>query len=224
MRRTATTLALAAFSASLTLTPATAQTTPSDVRDLVGARASSGEGVLASRGYVDVGGDTGGDRKWTYWWNERRGVCLSVATVNGRYDSIVATPAPDCRRGRPTTLPGPVGGPVANGPSEDIRFERGAASATRRGAIKGYETRTYFLDVRAGQPVTVSLQSSNRSGYFNITAPRADQALFNGSTSGARYQGRAAVSGRYKIEVYLMRNAARRGEAMRYTLTVSARR
>ena len=78
---------------------AVAQVTPSDVRDLVGARGSSGESELASRGYVNVGGQTGGDRKWTYWWNDRRGVCLSVATVNGRYDSIVSTPAPDCQRG-----------------------------------------------------------------------------------------------------------------------------
>lgn len=78
---------------------ATAQVTPSDVRDLVGARGSSGEAELASRGYVNVGGQTGDDRKWTYWWNERRGVCLSVSTVNGRYDAISSTPAPDCRRG-----------------------------------------------------------------------------------------------------------------------------
>ena len=226
MRRSATTLALALLSATLTLTPAMAQTTPSDVRDLVGVRGSSGEAELASRGYVNVGVDTGADRKWTYWCNERRGVCLSVATVNGRYDSIVSTPAPDCRRGpgRPTTLPGPVGGPVANGPSETIRFERGASSATRRGTLKGYETRTYYLDVRGGQTIGASLQSSNRSGYFNITAPGANQALFDGSIRGARYQGRAAFSGRYKIEVYLMRNAARRGETLRYTLTVSARR
>ncbi|NBB17645.1 hypothetical protein GVN21_19975 [Caulobacter sp. SLTY] len=77
-----------------------AQATPSDVRDLVGARAAGGESELAARGYVNAGGQAGDDRKWTYWWNERRGVCLSVTTMNGRYDAIVATPAPDCRQGR----------------------------------------------------------------------------------------------------------------------------
>ncbi|AVQ00545.1 hypothetical protein B7G68_00910 [Caulobacter segnis] len=81
------------FSAGL----AHAQTTPSDVRDLVGARAAGGESELAARGYVNVGARSGDDRKWTYWWNERRGVCLSVTTMNGRYDAIVATPTPDCR-------------------------------------------------------------------------------------------------------------------------------
>lgn len=227
MRRSATTLTLTMLLAFAPLASAMAQDTPSDVRDLVGARAAGGETQLQARGYVNVGGQTGDDRKWTYWWNERRGTCLSVATMNGRYDSIVSTPAPDCRRpgpGRPTTLPGPVGGPVANGRSEDIRFDRGASSATRRGVVRGYETMTYFLDVRAGQAINVSLQSSNRSGYFNVTAPRSDQAVFNGSTSGNRWRGRAATSGRYKIEIYLMRNAARRGEQLRYTLDVGVNR
>lgn len=231
MRPSATMLTLTMLLALSPLAPASAQTTPSDVRDLVGVRGSSGEGQLASRGYVNVGVQDGDDRKWTYWWNARRGVCLSVATVNGRYDSIVATPAADCRRpdsgprpGAPTTLPGPVGGPVANGRSEDIRFDRGSSSASRRGVVRGYDTMTYWLDVRAGQTITVALQSSNRSGYFNVTAPRANQALFNGSTSGNRWRGRAAASGRYKIEIYLMRNAARRGEQLRYTLDVGVGR
>lgn len=78
--------------------PALAQSTPADVRDLVGARAAGAESQLLSRGYVSVGGSQGDDRKWTYWWNEQRGVCLSVTTREGRYDAIVATPAPDCRQ------------------------------------------------------------------------------------------------------------------------------
>ncbi|MNH49328.1 hypothetical protein D3C85_596960 [compost metagenome] len=143
-----------------------------------------------------------------------------------RYDSIVSGPAADCRRSggdRPSTLPGPVGGPVANGPSETIQFARGASSATRRATITGYETRTYLLNLRAGQRLTVGMQTSNRSSYFNVTAPGAHEALFNGSTGGSSYAGRTQASGVYKIEVYLMRNAARRGENARYTLTVGAR-
>lgn len=89
-------LSIPVAAAILLAGPATAQVTPSDVRDLVGARAAGGESALASRGYVSAGGRTGDDRKWTYWWNDRRGVCLSVATLEGRYDSIVSTPAADC--------------------------------------------------------------------------------------------------------------------------------
>ena len=95
LKATAVSLGLATMMA----TPAAAQTTPSDVRDLIGARAAGGESELASRGYVNVGRQTGSDRKWTSWWNERRGVCLSVSTVGGRYDSIVSTPPADCRQG-----------------------------------------------------------------------------------------------------------------------------
>jgi hypothetical protein len=119
--------AAAAVAMALLAGPALAQQTPGDVRDLIGARGSSGEMELGRRGYVNVGGQQGDDTSWTYWWNERRGVCLSVATSNGRYQSIVTTPAPDCRRGggqaqRPPGRPGwddrPGGGyrPGGGGP------------------------------------------------------------------------------------------------------------
>lgn len=218
--------------ATVAVQPASGQSTPSDVRDLIGARAPGGESQLTARGYVYVGAQTGDDRKWSNWWNARRRVCLSVVTRNGRFDSIVDAPAPDCRQAAPSTLPGstpstlpgPVGRPVASGRTEEIRFDRGASSATRNGTIRGYETMSYLLYVRAGQSMSVALRSSNRSGYFNVTAPGANQALFDGSISGDHYRGRVASSGRYKVEVYLMRNAARRNETTRYTLDLGTGR
>lgn len=238
MRSAAIIMGLALLSPLCAPLAASAQSTPSDVRDLVGARGSSGETELIRRGYVNAGGQTGDDRVWTYWWNAQRGVCLSVVTMNGRYDSIITTPAPDCR-GRPTTLPGPVGGPVPNGRpatlpgptggpvndtrTETIRFARGATSAVKQGAITGYQSVTYLVDLRAGQMLDVDMRTSNRSSYFNITAPGANTALFVGSDSaGNGYRGRTTVSGAYRIDVYIMRNAARRGESARYTLTVAA--
>lgn len=222
MTRAMTTLAAGLLAVGIAYPAAQAQA-PAGERDLVGARAAGGETALQSRGYVNVRTKIGDDRKWTYWWNERRRICLTVSTMGGRFNAITVSPAPDCRP-RPTTLPGPVAGPVASGRSEEIRFDRGATSATRRGSIRGYETMTYWLDVRAGQTMSVSLQSSNRSGYFNITPPRSDQAIFNGSMGGNRYRGRVMANGRYKIEVYLMRNAARRGESTRYTIDVGVDR
>lgn len=88
--------------------------TPSDIQDLVGARAAGAENALRSRGYDYLRADTGDDRVWTYWWNNRTRTCVTVVTMNGRYDSITTSPVPDCRRpaGGPTTLPQPVpGGP-----------------------------------------------------------------------------------------------------------------
>lgn len=76
---------------------------PSELSDLVGARAAGGEIEMTRRGYTNVGGETGDDRVWTYWWNPRSRTCVTVATVNGRYDSITRSPAPDCRRGPGTS-------------------------------------------------------------------------------------------------------------------------
>jgi len=77
---------------------AIAQDVPGELRDLVGARAPGGETQLQARGYSFVRGETGDDRKWGYWWNARSQRCISVATVQGRFDSIITTPAPDCRQ------------------------------------------------------------------------------------------------------------------------------
>ena len=124
---------------------AAAQTTPSDVGDLVGARAAGGETALISRGYVNTGGQAGDDRKWTYWWNARRGACLSVATMNGRYDSIVSTPAPDCGQG------GGGGGPGASyRPDPAYRPDSGA-----------YREHIALLCYGEGQKLT----NEYRSGY-----------------------------------------------------------
>lgn len=107
------TISAAAFASIATGSAASAQT-PGDLTDLIGARAAGAENAIRSRGYDYVRGDTGSDRVWTYWWNDRTRTCVTVATVNGRYDSITISPAPDCRRavGGATTLPQPVpGGP-----------------------------------------------------------------------------------------------------------------
>ena len=89
---------------ALYATAVAAQSAPSDVSDLVGARAAGGETELQRRGYEFVSTQKGGDRSWSNWWNARSGSCLSVVTMEGRYDSIVSAPAPDCRQssgGRP---------------------------------------------------------------------------------------------------------------------------
>ena len=91
----------ALFGLSLLAAPGFAQTAPG-LEDMVGARAGQAEGALQSRGYRFIRTTTGDDRKWSYWWNDARRQCVSIATVNGRYDSIVATPAPDCGQ-RPTS-------------------------------------------------------------------------------------------------------------------------
>lgn len=72
--------------------------TPGDVADLVGARGSSGESALESRGYAVVDTRTGDDRKWTHWWNSSRKECITVVTADGRYESISEASASDCNQ------------------------------------------------------------------------------------------------------------------------------
>ncbi|MBK6749785.1 MAG: hypothetical protein IPG67_07235 [Acidobacteria bacterium] len=76
-----------------------AQDTPSELRSVVGARASSGETTLQRLGYKFVKTTEGEDRKWSNWWKSSSKTCITVATLEGRYDSIVIAPALDCDQG-----------------------------------------------------------------------------------------------------------------------------
>ncbi|WP_254515015.1 hypothetical protein [Novosphingobium sp. G106] len=84
--------------------------TPPELSDLVGARAAGAENALRSRGYDYIRGQSGDDRVWTYWWNVRTRTCVTVVTMNGRYDAITLSPVPDCGQSaaRPTTLAQPA--------------------------------------------------------------------------------------------------------------------
>ena len=86
----ALTLASAALPAA-----ALAQSAP-DVADLAGARAAGGETQLLARGYVSRRSTTVGEQRYTFWWNERTGRCLSVSTVDGRYGALTGVPAENC--------------------------------------------------------------------------------------------------------------------------------
>jgi hypothetical protein len=65
---------------------------------MVGARAGQAESELQRRGYRNVGGEKGDDRSYAYWWNADRRQCVTIATSNGRYNSVTPTSAPDCRQ------------------------------------------------------------------------------------------------------------------------------
>ncbi len=65
------------------------------LQDLVGARGSSGESQLGSRGYTYASGSKGGGSSYTNW---RKGShCVKVRTVDGHYKSIVDAPMADCQ-------------------------------------------------------------------------------------------------------------------------------
>jgi uncharacterized protein YraI len=102
----------------------------------------------------------------------------------------------------------------------DVRFPRGTSGTTINDTITGYQSVNYRLGVSAGQRMSVQLDTNNASSYFNITAPGASEALYNGSISGNGTSVVIPSSGNYTITVYLMRNAARRNETAQYALTL----
>ena len=103
---------------------------------------------------------------------------------------------------------------------ETVRFATGSSSSTIKSSVKGYQTVQYALSVTAGQKMSVQLDSRNTSLYFNVTAPGADAALYNSSIDGNGTSITIPSSGKYLIDVYLMRYAARRDETASYDLTL----
>ena len=86
------------------------------------------------------------------------------------------------------------------------------------GKIKGRGTVEYGLAVPAGAALELHLKSANRSSYFNVYAEGTEEAMFVGSRDGDHFHITATHAGAYKVQVYLMRNGARRNETASYVL------
>ncbi|WP_050786821.1 SH3 domain-containing protein [Rhodobacter ferrooxidans] len=110
--------------------------------------------------------------------------------------------------------------PIQAQDSQRVSFPRGDDGATLTGRIRGYEDVTYLLGASAGQQLRVEMSTSNASAYFNVTAPGADAAMFIGSSEGSSMTAVLPTSGDYRVQVYLMRNAARRNEVADYTVSL----
>ena len=105
--------------------------------------------------------------------------------------------------------------------TQTVQFEKGASTAQLSGSVKGDATIDYKVSARAGQTLTVAMKTSNPSNYFNVNPPGSNgDAMFIGSSSGGEAKLLLPTDGDYVVRVYLMRNAARRNEIGRYTLTV----
>lgn len=104
-----------------------------------------------------------------------------------------------------------------------ISFPNGNAETTITGRISGRTHNDYQLRAAAGQRLSVSLDSANRSIYFNLLPPGSrDVAMARGEMNDNHYTGLLPDDGLYTIRVFLVRAAARRGSAADYTLKVGA--
>jgi hypothetical protein len=112
---------------------------------------------------------------------------------------------------------GPVNAIDAN---RRVAFPKGATATTVTGKISGRDGVNLLIEAGAGQTMQVLFAPSNRSCYINVFAPGATEAAHIGSTSGNEFGVERTIAGTYRVQVYLMRNAARRNETCRYKLSV----
>jgi hypothetical protein len=113
---------------------------------------------------------------------------------------------------------------VSSAAVADTREEKvdlSSKGTTVKGTIKGDDSVHYIVELDAGERLTVSMTTSNRSSYFNVLPLDSDNALFVGSSEGMNFSGAVPDEGEYVVQVYLMRNAARRNETANYTLKIA---
>jgi hypothetical protein len=103
---------------------------------------------------------------------------------------------------------------------ETVSEAAATAGTIFTGRLKGDETDDYAVSGAAGQILSVDLSSTNPSLYFNILPQGSAEALFIGSTSGNVADISLPAAGTYVVQVYLMRNAARRDEGADYSLGI----
>ncbi|GFE76912.1 hypothetical protein [Novosphingobium sp. TCA1] len=152
--RSAAVAALAAL-----LAPSLTHAQSTGLEDMVGARAAQADAEIQRRGYRNVGGEKGDDRSYAYWWSEARHQCVSIATKDGRFDSVMPTTPPDCRQDARSDHPrssdrGPIHPPVHHGYVAADELSR----ICRNEAAAAFDRRP--SEVTANAPI------QQRSGYL----------------------------------------------------------
>jgi len=107
--------------------------------------------------------------------------------------------------------------------TERVQFARGTSAATLHGNVHGYDSVDYVIGARRGQTLSVRMQTSNASAYFNVLPPGGGDAALDGAANVVDWRGALPANGDYVVRVYLMRNAARRAEHANSPLPVGAR-
>lgn len=110
---------------------------------------------------------------------------------------------------------------LAQDRTERVAFAPGATGTILSGTIRGDRGVKYVLAAAAGQKMSVAMTTDNASAYFNIRRSGSDTAIYNGSVSGNSTTITLPAGGDWVVQVYLMRNAARRGEVANYRLSIS---
>lgn len=110
---------------------------------------------------------------------------------------------------------------AADRPGAALQFAQGQTSVKLQGKVQGDADASYTVEARAGQTLAVSLATKHGSLNVNVIAPGASEAMFIGSTQGRQARVMLPADGAYRVQVYLMRSAARRHESAAFSLEVA---
>jgi hypothetical protein len=104
-----------------------------------------------------------------------------------------------------------------------VSFAKGTTEAAISGTIRRYEFRDYLIRARAGQTISVKLNSKNTFTVFTIFTP--DGNNLEGAAEMDDYDSAALpANGDYKIRVLMMRaEARRRNSVANFSLRISVR-
>ncbi|MFM7350081.1 MAG: hypothetical protein ACKO01_11450, partial [Erythrobacter sp.] len=159
---------------------------PGSVRDLIGARGSSGEDQLEFRGFNRISAHTDYDSKISYWWNGNTKECIKVVTYDGNFQSIDQTTNADCNQKGGS---GDKTAAVAIGAAALLGIAALASKSHHRQGQDYDERGTADFerghrDALYGQPYhNYSRSDAYSSGYDSGVRERANQTSYRGGYS-----------------------------------------
>jgi hypothetical protein len=161
---------------ALLAAPAAMAAPPGDLADLVGARGSSGEQEMQSRGYANVKMRQGTQ----YWWNAGRGSCVGIRVANGRYASVDAVSASLCGQqaaaGQKAEVKDLIGGDAVK--AFDVMTSRGFKSVDTYTTSDDYLV-TWWYNASTRQCVNTQSKNNRVTSAAEDRNPKCTEAAAN---------------------------------------------
>ncbi|NRB55289.1 MAG: SH3 domain-containing protein [Salinicola sp.] len=115
----------------------------------------------------------------------------------------------------------PLGAVAQSTGGERITLAASEPERVIEARLSGDQTAEYRVAAQQGQILSVDLNASRDSVYFNIKSADGGEFLFAGMMAGNVADVALPASGDYLVQVFLVRAAARRDEQASYTLTIA---
>lgn len=104
--------------------------------------------------------------------------------------------------------------------TERVSLAEGSDAVLLRGTIQGQQAVAYVVVVESGRRIAAELTSEHRQLFMNVRAPGATATTQAGPTAGNLYAAEATASGELRLTIFLLGEAARRGDSADYALSV----